>query len=79
MKKIVLASTSQYRRQQLATLGVPFESVKPLFDEDLEKQKIIDNLKNPHAIAQRLGHLKGASIARPDTITPTPSPFPVTN
>lgn len=69
MKKIVLASTSQYRRQQLATLGIPFDSIKPMFDEDSVKNQIVNALKHPHAIAQKLSHEKGASISKPDTIT----------
>ncbi|MBL7543401.1 MAG: Maf-like protein [Bdellovibrionaceae bacterium] len=69
MKKIVLASTSLYRQQQLATLGIPFESVKPLFDEDRVKHQIIDQLKHPHAIAQKLSLEKGLSLADPKTIT----------
>jgi septum formation protein len=69
MKKTVLASTSQYRRQQLGTLGIPFECVKPMFDEDAVKHQIISDLKHPHAIALKLSHEKGASIAKPDTIT----------
>jgi septum formation protein len=69
MKKIVLASTSQYRRQQLATLGIPFDSIKPVFDEDTVKHQIVTALKHPHAIAQKLSHEKGASIAKLDTIT----------
>lgn len=69
MKKIVLASTSPYRREQLATLGVPFTSEKPTFDEDRVKYQVIADLKNPHAIAQHLSYQKGASLAKQDTIT----------
>ena len=68
MKKIVLASTSIYRREQLATLGIAFESQKPKFDEDTEKGAIARELKNPILIAQKLSHCKGASLACPDTI-----------
>lgn len=69
MKKIVLASTSKYRCEQLKTLGLPFVSVKPVFDEDLYKNDYITSLKNPHTIAARLSHEKGASIASTDIIT----------
>lgn len=69
MKKIVLASTSKYRREQLGTLGIPFESIKPEFDEDTVKHQIIADLKHPHKIAQKLSHAKGSSIATPETIT----------
>lgn len=69
MKKIVLASTSPYRREQLATLGLPFICEKPLFDEDKVKHQIIMNFKDPRTVAQHLSHEKGASIAKPDFIT----------
>lgn len=69
MKKIVLASTSKYRREQLSTLGIPFAMEKPLFDEDAMKQQIISLLKDPILIAQRLSYLKGESISKPETIT----------
>lgn len=67
MRKIVLASTSQYRLQQLSTLGIPFESTKPIYDEDLEKCKIINDLKHPHKISQYLSFKKGESVATIDT------------
>lgn len=69
MKKIVLASTSQYRREQLATLGIPFESLKPLYDEDSAKHQVAKDLTDPVSIAKHLSHHKGLSLANPDTIT----------
>ncbi|MGA1336417.1 MAG: Maf family protein, partial [Burkholderiaceae bacterium] len=33
MVQLVLASTSPYRRQLLARLGLPFEQAKPMVDE----------------------------------------------
>lgn len=69
MKKIVLASTSPYRREQLASLGVPFEWAAPIFDEDRVKGQIIKDLRHPHAIAQKLSYEKGVSLAKIDTIT----------
>ncbi|RQW82709.1 MAG: septum formation inhibitor Maf [Geobacter sp.] len=35
MKKLVLASTSPYRRELLGRLGLPFEAVAPRFDEQI--------------------------------------------
>lgn len=69
MKKIVLGSTSKYRRDQLGTLGIPFESLKPMFDEDSVKHQIVADLKHPHKIAQKLSYEKGASLAKADAIT----------
>lgn len=68
MKKIVLASTSPYRRAQLATLGIPFESTKPLYDEDQEKHKVVADFKHPHKISQHLSFKKGESVANAESI-----------
>lgn len=69
MKKIVLASTSIYRREQLATLGIPFECLKPLFDEDHVKHQVVADLIVPRLIAKNLSYQKGASIANAESIT----------
>ncbi len=69
MKKIVLASTSIYRREQLNTLGIAFESHKPSFDEESAKHQILAELKNPRDIAGYLSFKKGESIAKANCIT----------
>lgn len=65
MKKIVLASTSIYRKQQLETLGLAFEALKPLFDEEKEKTTVLP----PAELAQKLGYLKAKSLAKAGQIT----------
>ncbi len=67
MKKIVLASTSVYRQQQLKILGLPFESKNPLIDEDFEKSK--NPTLSPSELALQLAYLKASSVAREDQIT----------
>lgn len=67
MKKIVLASSSLYRQQQLKILGLTFESQNPLIDEDFEKNKNCS--LNPSALALRLSYLKASSVAKEDQIT----------
>jgi septum formation protein len=64
MKKLVLASTSAYRRELLARLGVPFESIAPAFDEEAFK----DPTLAPIELARLLARRKAESIAleRPD-------------
>ena len=37
MRQLVLASTSPYRRELMARLGLPFEVADPVFDETLEQ------------------------------------------
>lgn len=40
--QIVLASTSKYRAQQLTQLGIRFQAVNPLFDEEAHKTNTLD-------------------------------------
>jgi septum formation protein len=60
--KLILASTSPYRRSQVERLGVPFRSVAPPVDEDALKSEWggID----PRELAERLARAKAESIAR---------------
>jgi septum formation protein len=58
MKKLVLASTSQYRQELLKQLGLPFEAQKPLIDEEAEK----DPALSPQKLAEKLAFLKAQSL-----------------
>jgi septum formation protein len=58
MHRIVLASESPYRKAQLSSLGVSFDTKKPLIDEEFEKQKF----HTPKAMAQGLANLKALSL-----------------
>lgn len=55
--KIVLASSSVYRQQQLAQLGVLFSSVSPNIDESAYPEE------TPHDLAIRLSIQKAATVA----------------
>ncbi len=55
--KLVLASTSPYRRELLARLGVPFETVAPEVDETPLPNE------TPDGTAQRLSLLKAQAVA----------------
>jgi septum formation protein len=59
---IVLASTSRYRRELLARLGVPFESVAPPFDEEAAKASL--GALDVEALSLALARGKAESIAR---------------
>ncbi len=59
MSKLVLASTSPYRRALLARLGVPFRCVAPLVNEDELKNTQIA----PRMLASQLARAKAASVA----------------
>jgi septum formation protein len=60
--KIILASTSKYRAQLVAKLGLPFEAVKPLADEEIIKSLLIAENASPIEIAETLSKQKGSSI-----------------
>lgn len=57
---MVLASTSVYRQELLRRLGIPFISVPPQVDEELEKSK---NLP-PKELAEHLARLKARALAQ---------------
>ena len=56
--QLVLASTSPYRRELLARLGVPFETAAP----DVDETPLPDEA--PDATAQRLSVLKARAVAK---------------
>jgi septum formation protein len=64
MPPLILASTSTYRRAQLARLGLPFEAHPPACDEEALKSPAL----SPTELARMLAQAKAASIAasRPD-------------
>ncbi|MBL8826146.1 MAG: septum formation protein Maf [Planctomycetaceae bacterium] len=66
LPRIILASTSRYRRQLVKRLGVPFDCVAPLVDEELLK----DPRLAPLELARHLARAKARSVAElhPDAI-----------
>jgi septum formation protein len=62
MRPIVLASTSHYRRELLARLGLPFEAIAPGTPE------IETPGEEPAAMAARLALAKASSIERRDAL-----------
>jgi len=72
MKTLILASTSIYRAQLLEKLGIPFEAVKPLFDEDSAKKEALQKKMKPVEVAETLSRGKAQSLASaihsPDTV-----------
>jgi septum formation protein len=56
---LILASTSRYRREQLAQLGVPFTARAPACDEDALK----DPALAPEQLAVHLARAKARSLA----------------
>ncbi len=60
--RVILASTSPYRKAQLAQLGISFESLPPEVDEDAFKRQ----LTYPHDLALRLAEEKAKAIAKVD-------------
>jgi septum formation protein len=56
--KIILASSSPYRRQQLESLGLKFDALRPEFDEEAHK----DLGLSPTDLAHKLAYAKGQCL-----------------
>lgn len=65
MRRIVLASTSPYRRALLERLGIPFEAIAPEVDE-----RAFDDGLPPHELAMHLSVMKAEAVAAvaPDAV-----------
>lgn len=61
-KRLILASTSPYRRELLSRLGVPFETAAPGIDEARRPDE------KPAALASRLARSKALAVRDPDAI-----------
>jgi len=61
--KIVLASTSPYRRQQLEAWGIPFVTTEPKVNEDLLKSELKGS---PQEICKSLALAKARSLSKQD-------------
>ncbi len=58
--RLILASTSSYRRQLLQRLIDSFECVSPNVDE----RTLAEGIRNPNRVAQILAHAKAAEVAQ---------------
>ncbi len=58
--KLILASTSPYRKELLERLGIPFVTEKPLFDEESHKSSTPD--ARPIEVCRELAMGKAASL-----------------
>ncbi len=58
MKKLILASSSPYRRALLDKLGMPYESISPDIDESAQPGE------SPESLVQRLSLHKARAVAR---------------
>jgi len=64
MRRLILASTSPYRRELLDRLGLPFEAVAPRYDE------VVDQRVAPELMVRHLALEKARSLAElyPDAL-----------
>lgn len=62
MPRLILASTSRYRRELLGRLGVPFETASPEVDEQPRPDE------RPRALAERLAAAKAESVTDGDAV-----------
>ena len=58
MKKLILASSSTFRKELLEKIGIPFTCVSPSVDESAYKNK----LYKPKEIAEKLSALKANAV-----------------
>jgi septum formation protein len=72
MTKIILASTSKYRKQLLQQLKIDFETLSPTNDEDLQKEIFLKtNMEltdRPQKLAEHLAIEKAKSVAQKNSI-----------
>lgn len=61
-KKLILGSTSIYRKELLTKLGIPFEAIKPSCDEENLKKQLLSVNKTPTQIAEALSVAKANSL-----------------
>lgn len=62
MKKLILGSTSIYRKELMLKLGIPFEAMRPSCDEDALKKNLLALGKTPLEVAENLALAKAASL-----------------
>lgn len=62
MKKLILGSTSAYRKELMLKLGIPFETMKPSCDEVSLKIEFLAQKKSPLEIAENLALAKASSL-----------------
>lgn len=60
MPRLILASTSPYRKKQLEQLGVPFDAIAPGVDEEAVKSQGF----SPRKLAEKLAIQKAQAVAR---------------
>lgn len=71
MRKLVLASTSPYRRELLERLGLPFEAAAPRFDEQIDQGITPEDLVRNLALGKALSlaaEFPGAVIIGSDQV-----------
>lgn len=72
--KLILGSTSPYRKTLMERLGFPFTALKPLYDEEIGKQQFYaqnpasTTAGGPGQLALYLAHHKAKSLATADRI-----------
>ncbi|MFN3454624.1 MAG: Maf family protein [Pseudobdellovibrio sp.] len=59
---LILGSTSVYRKELMQKLGLEFNCIKPLCDEEILKQQLLDAKASPLKVAESLAMEKALSI-----------------
>ena len=63
MPPLILASTSQSRRQLMTDAGLAFDIVPPGVDEDEVKRSMAAERSPPQAVAEALAELKARRVS----------------
>lgn len=62
MRRVVLGSTSPYRKALMQTLGIAFDVAKPTLDEDQAQDVLLKKNCSPLEVATSLARLKAESL-----------------
>ena len=62
MHRVVLGSTSPYRKALMEKLGIAFEVIKPKLDEEKAKELLSQKKVSPLEMAQNLARMKAESL-----------------
>ncbi len=62
MRRVVLGSTSPYRKALMEKLGIAFEVAKPTLDEERAKEVLLKKNCSPLEVATTLARLKAESL-----------------
>ena len=67
-KKVILASTSPYRKELIDKLGISFSALKPDIDEDILKEQLLRQKITGSQFSEKLALAKANSLKNPRSL-----------